>query len=103
MVLPLQRLKFFNMKKEFANVQLVLNTDQLQELAEYLLERLQPQQKSEESGKDELRPLSYWSETLKVDRSTLWRWAKDGRITPTKVGKRTFYKQSDFTQKGGVK
>lgn len=91
------------MTKDFSNVQLVLSSDQLQELAEYVLERLQPQQSSETS-QDELRPLSYWCDTLKVDRVTLWRWAKEGRITPTKVGKRTFYRQSDFMQqKGGLK
>lgn len=90
------------MTKDFSSVQLVLSGDQLQELAEYVLERLQPQQSSVESSQDELRPLSYWCHTLKVDRVTLWRWAKEGRITPTKVGKRTFYRQSDF-MKGGVK
>jgi len=41
---------------------------------------------------------------LKVDRSTLWRWNKDGYLTTTKVGNKVRYKLSDVEriQKGEV-
>ncbi|MBQ8866668.1 MAG: helix-turn-helix domain-containing protein [Bacteroidaceae bacterium] len=41
---------------------------------------------------------------LKVDRSTLWRWNKDGYLITTKVGNKVRYKLSDVEriQKGEV-
>lgn len=33
---------------------------------------------------------------LHVDRSTLWRWAKSGYLTPVEVGGKRLYKQSDI-------
>ena len=41
---------------------------------------------------------------LKVDRSTLWRWNKEGYLVSTKVGSKVRYKLSDVEsiQKGEV-
>lgn len=36
------------------------------------------------------------SEQLHVDKSTLWRWAKTGYLTPVEVGGKRLYKQSDI-------
>ena len=33
---------------------------------------------------------------LRVDRSTLWRWAKTGYLIPIEVGGKILYKQSDI-------
>ena len=33
---------------------------------------------------------------LRVDRSTLWRWAKTGYLIPVEVGGKRLYKQSDI-------
>ena len=33
---------------------------------------------------------------LRVDRSTLWRWAKTGYLIPIEVGGKRLYKQSDI-------
>lgn len=46
--------------------------------------------------KGEYRPVVFWMEKLKVNRSTLWRWEKDGLITPKRVGKKVFFRQQDF-------
>lgn len=36
------------------------------------------------------------SQLLHVDKSTLWRWAKTGYLTPVEVGGKRLYKQSDI-------
>lgn len=33
---------------------------------------------------------------LHVDRSTLWRWSKNGYLSPIEVGGKRLYKQSDI-------
>lgn len=47
---------------------------------------------------DELRPIAYWLDKLGVDRSTLWRWEKMGVVRPYRIGKRIFYRESDFLE-----
>ena len=32
-----------------------------------------------------------------VSKNTLWRWEKDGYLTPFKIGRKVRYKQSDVT------
>ena len=46
----------------------------------------------------ELRPLSYWLKKLNVNRSTVWRWQKQGLLTPRYVGKKLFFRQLDFDE-----
>lgn len=36
------------------------------------------------------------TEMLGVDRSTLWRWAKSGYLTPVEVGGKRRYRMSDI-------
>ncbi len=45
---------------------------------------------------NELRPLTYWLAKMNVNRSTIWRWQQEGRITPTHIGKKVFFRQRDF-------
>lgn len=46
---------------------------------------------------------------LNVAQSTLWRWAKEGYLTPVKVGAKVLYRASDIDrllhrkEKGGAK
>lgn len=47
-------------------------------------------------SKDEYRPLAYWLKKMNVNRSTLWRWQHEGLITPTYMGRKLYYRQSDF-------
>lgn len=48
--------------------------------------------------KDEYKPISYWMKKLNVTRTTLWRWQKEGFISPRYVGKKLFFRQSDFDE-----
>lgn len=47
------------------------------------------------------------SKLLGVSLATLWKWAKEGYLVPTKIGTKTLYKASDIdemlkTKKGGA-
>lgn len=36
------------------------------------------------------------SKRLGVDPSTLWRWEREGYLTPSRIGRKVLYKQSDI-------
>ena len=48
--------------------------------------------------KDEYKPVTYWQKKMDVNRSTIWRWQKEGKITPKYVGKKLFFRQRDFDE-----
>jgi hypothetical protein len=80
------------------NVSITIGTNDLMQFANHLIR----------STKDELEStiLAKKKETyvtpdevsvqLRVDRSTLWRWAKTGYLIPIEVGGKRLYKQSDI-------
>lgn len=70
---------------------------QLEEIVENTVKKLKEYERRENlADKEQLRPADYWAEKLGVDRSTLWRWEKQGKISPTRIGGKVFYKASDF-------
>lgn len=83
-----------------ADAVLMVTATQLRDFAEYVMER-QREQAARESlaEREELRPLEYWADKLNVNRSTLWRWEKQGRIQSTHIGGKVYYKASDFDTK----
>jgi excisionase family DNA binding protein len=93
-----------NMMNEFnksTQTLMIVSKDDLENVVQNAVNRL--------LEKRENKPEVYLSveETarrLKVDRSTLWRWNKDGYLTTTKVGNKVRYKLSDVEriQKGEV-
>ena len=95
---------FTNMMNEFnksTQTLMIVSKDDLENVVQNAVNRL--------LEKRENKPEVYLSaeETarrLKVDRSTLWRWNKDGYLTTTKVGYKVRYKLSDVEriQKGEV-
>lgn len=48
------------------------------------------------AAREQLRPLEYWLRTLNVGRTTLWRWEQQGKVTPTRIGGKVYYKETDF-------
>ena len=46
--------------------------------------------------KNEYKPVAYWEKKLNVNRTTIWRWCKQGIIEPTHMGKKLFFCQADF-------
>ena len=45
---------------------------------------------------------SQFAERWQVDKSTLWRWVKEGKLTKTVIGGKVFYKDSDLRKEGGA-
>lgn len=81
-----------------ADVVLMVSASQLRDFAEYVMTKQREQDAREYlADKEELRPLEYWTKRLNVNRSTLWRWEQQGKVMPTRLGGKIFYKQSDFT------
>lgn len=81
---------------------LMITTSQLKEAVEYIMgEQRKYEERENLADKQILRPAGYWAERLGVDRSTLWRWEKQGRIKATRLGCKVFYKQSDFDNMEG--
>lgn len=87
--------------KEGANVQVSMSAQDLRVFGLTLLSEYAAQEaaKKEMEAKGE----SYLTSNqvcrlLGVNRSTLWRWAKEGYLAPINMGGRSRYKQSSITK-----
>ena len=76
---------------------IVLSADQLEELANILYEKINEQRTKENiADREQLHPVTWWSQHLGVNRATLWRWEREGRISGTRINRNLFFKASDF-------
>lgn len=87
--------------KEGANVQVNMSAQDLRAFGLNLLSEFAAQEASRKEM--EAKGESYLStnqvcKVLGVNRSTLWRWAKDGYLAPINMGGRSRYKQSSITK-----
>ena len=76
-----------------SQIQLVLNKADLKELF------LEWKEESELNRKKETETLLTPDEgesKYRISKVTLWRWAKDGLLKPVKMGRKSFYRQSDI-------
>lgn len=76
-----------------SQIQLVLNKADLKELF------LEWKEESELNRKKETEILLTPDEVAskyRISKVTLWRWAKDGLLKPVKMGRKSFYRQSDI-------
>lgn len=53
---------------------------------------------SKTGAKDEVISAKAVTEMLNVDRSTLWRWEKEGLLTPMRVGRKVYYEKKEIEQ-----
>lgn len=67
-------------------------------LMEFGVEFDKEQAKFTPDTKNEYKPLDFWLKKLNVNRSTVWRWQKQGLITPRYVGKKLFFCQADIDE-----
>ena len=76
-----------------SQIRLVLNKADLKELF------LEWKEESELNRKKETETLLTPDEVAskyRISKVTLWRWAKDGLLKPVKMGRKSFYRQSDI-------
>lgn len=76
-----------------SQIQLVLNKADLKEL--FLNWQEEMNQKPLKVESPLLTPDEVASK-YRISKVTLWRWAKDGLLKPVKMGRKTFYRQSDI-------
>lgn len=81
------------------NVQLVIKSADIKELALVICEELH----KEENAKKEMDAHTYLSRSevrkmCHVSNTTLWRWAKEKYLVPIKVGSRVKYLKGDVTR-----
>ena len=76
-----------------SQIQLVLNKADLKEL--FLNWQEEMNQKPLKVESPLLTPDEVASK-YRISKVTLWRWAKDGLLKPVKMGRKSFYRQSDI-------
>lgn len=76
-----------------SQIQLVLNKADLKELFLNWQEEMVRKPQKEESP---LLTPSEVTEKYRVSKVTLWRWDKMGLLAPIKMGRKSFYRQSDI-------
>lgn len=47
---------------------------------------------------NELLTVAETSQLLKIDRTTLWKWTKDGKLKRYGIGNRVYYKKSEVLE-----
>lgn len=96
------RIKMINeLLKAGANVQLNMSAQDLRAFGLNLLSEFSAQEAARREM--EAKGESYLTSNqvcklLGVNRSTLWRWAKEGYLSPINMGGRSRYKQSSITK-----
>lgn len=79
-------------------VTIAITTDQLKEAMTYFYEETQARtQKALEANRE--KPTITREEAAKilnVTVQTLWRWAKEGILTPVKIGTKVLYRATDI-------
>lgn len=91
------------LQNENSNMLYVVRGAELKEFALDIINEVLT--KNTEKTKETLHSIDEVSKKFGVDRSTLWRWAKNGYLTPIRVGGKPRYKESDLTRllEGGRK
>ncbi|MGL4519566.1 MAG: helix-turn-helix domain-containing protein [Phocaeicola sp.] len=77
------------------NVQIVVSVAELKEFGLSLISEALGSKQQEE---DKLLTPEEAAKKVKSTKSTLWRWGKLGYLTPTRIGGKVFYKESDLNK-----
>lgn len=80
------------------NTILMVTPAMLQEFAQALISEATTKLVSKEEPT--FTPAQF-AERWQVDKSTLWRWVKEGKLTKTVIGGKVFYRDSDLMKKEG--
>lgn len=76
-----------------SQIQLVLNKADLKEL---FLEWKEESELNRKKKTETLLTPDEVASKYRISKVTLWRWAKDGLLKPVKMGRKSFYRQSDI-------
>lgn len=81
------------------NVQLVISAIDLKEFAVTLMDEAKATTPKPKERERAYTPAEF-AKKHNVDKSTLWRWCKAGILTPTRIGGKVFYYESDLINGG---
>lgn len=74
--------------------QYILNKEDLETILRTLVRETIEQYEAEKT--EPKLTIKQVSKRLGVDPSTLWRWEREGYLTPSRIGRKVLYKQSDI-------
>ena len=74
-------------------LQVVVNVADLKEL---FLDWKEESELNREKETETLLTPDEVASKYRISKVTLWRWAKDGLLKPVKMGRKSFYRQSDI-------
>ena len=74
-------------------LQVVVNVADLKEL---FLDWKEESELNRKKETETLLPPDEVASKYRISKVTLWRWAKDGLLKPVKMGRKSFYRQSDI-------
>lgn len=82
------------------NTQIFLNGITLEQLVEALRPLLQPQKKAvdSESSENELLTREQVCKLLSINKTTLWKHTKSGKLKSLGLGNRVYYKKNEILQ-----
>lgn len=79
------------------NTIVMVTTEQLKAMADYCFKVAKEEAEKESlAEREELHPVEYWLKKMHMNRTSLWRWEKQGLIKPTRIGGKVYFKMSDF-------
>lgn len=90
-----------NLIKQGANIQVVLSAQDLRAFGLNLLSEYAAQEarkKEMEDAKEVYLTINQVCEMLHIDRSTLWRWQKEGYLSPINMMGRNRYSKAAITK-----
>lgn len=83
------------MIKEHPNIQLSVGATELKEFARDIISEFMAEYQPQKE-EDTLLTLEQTAAKIQTTKVTLWRWAKQGYLSPVRVGGKVFYKESDI-------
>lgn len=89
-----QEMKTVEQLKTTQITQYILNKEDLETILRTLIGEILSDHEAEK--KEPRLTVKQVSHRLGVDPSTLWRWEREGYLTPSRIGRKVLYKESDI-------
>lgn len=87
------------MEEQRQNIMYVISHDNLKELAVELAEHIRSLFSDTDLGSEsKLLTAEEVANKYNISKTSLWRWAKNGYLQPTQLGKKKFYRACDIDE-----
>jgi len=97
-ILEMETNKILTLAKEYGNLTLSIKAGELVEAIDYCINktRRELEQQITDANTETYPSPDQVAKILDVDKSTLWRWRKQGYLVPIEIGGKRRYKMSDI-------